>query len=86
MAFSIKNDEADQLVRELVAVTGETLTGAVTESLRERLDRLRHQRELDHRAGVERLLDYGRRLRSYDTLDHRSADEIVGYDEWGVPS
>ncbi len=86
MAFSIKSDEADELVREVASITGESLTAAVTVSLRERLDRLQHQSARDHRAGVERILDFGRRLRAYDTGDDRTADEIIGYDEWGIPS
>jgi antitoxin VapB len=33
MALSIKSDEADRLARDLAAVTGETLTDAVTEEV-----------------------------------------------------
>ncbi|HEY4114558.1 MAG TPA: type II toxin-antitoxin system VapB family antitoxin [Rhizomicrobium sp.] len=39
MALSIKSDEADQLARQLSQVTGESMTEAVTKSLRERLER-----------------------------------------------
>ena len=46
MGMNIKNPEAHQLAREVAALTGESVTGAVTESLRERLERLRaEQRE-----------------------------------------
>ena len=46
MGMTIKNPEAHQLAREVAALTGESVTGAVTESLRERLERLRaEQRE-----------------------------------------
>lgn len=41
MALSIKTEEADRLARLLAELTGETMTEAVTRSLRERLDRLR---------------------------------------------
>ena len=44
MAFSIKNDETDAVLREVTALTGESLTAAVTCSLRERLDRIRRVR------------------------------------------
>lgn len=37
MALSIKHPEADRLARELAAHTGESLTEAVVQSLRERL-------------------------------------------------
>jgi antitoxin VapB len=45
MALSIKTKEADQLARELAAITGETMTKAVTVALRERLERERISRE-----------------------------------------
>jgi antitoxin VapB len=41
MALSIKTEEADRLARELARLTGETMTEAVTRSLRERLERER---------------------------------------------
>jgi antitoxin VapB len=39
-----QNNETYRLVEELAKLTGETLTGAVTQAVRERLDRLRHER------------------------------------------
>jgi antitoxin VapB len=83
MAFSIKNDEADLLVRELVALTGESLTEAVTVSLRERLER---QRRLRGGSKLERMMEQVRLFRALPVLDDRSADEILGYDEMGLPS
>ena len=41
MALSIKTDEADRLARQLAALTGESMTEAVTQSLKERLARLK---------------------------------------------
>lgn len=41
MAISIKNDEADLLARELAELTGESLTQAILNALRERLERQR---------------------------------------------
>lgn len=40
MGLTIKSDEANRLVHELAAVTGESLTTAVTIAVRERLDRM----------------------------------------------
>ena len=45
MALSIKTAEADHLARALAALTGETMTQAVTAALRERLARERASRE-----------------------------------------
>jgi antitoxin VapB len=45
MALSIKTGEADALARSLARLTGETMTAAVTEALRERLERERQKRD-----------------------------------------
>ncbi|MDX2223483.1 MAG: type II toxin-antitoxin system VapB family antitoxin [Rhodospirillaceae bacterium] len=41
MAVSIKTEQADRLAQQLSALTGESMTEAVTRSLAERLDRVR---------------------------------------------
>ena len=83
MALSIKHDEADRLARALARATGETLTDAVVTALRERLDRVRRP----HRA--RRLLAEIRaiqnRVAKLPELDARSAEDIIGYDENGLP-
>lgn len=84
MALSIKNDEADKLARELADLTGESLTEAVVLSLRERLARKRAQR--DNRPLAERLMEIGRQCASLPLLDDRAPDEILGYDECGLPT
>ena len=48
MGMNIKNEEAYRLTKQLAKLTGESLTTAVTEAVRERLNRIRHER------GVER--------------------------------
>ncbi len=84
MALSIKNGEADRLARELVDLTGESLTRAVIVSLRERLERQRAQQ--DSRPLVERIMEIGRHCASLPLLDDRTPDEILGYDENGLPT
>lgn len=83
MALSIKHPEADRLARELAQRTGESLTDAVLNALRERL-----RRESGRRRAVplaEELLEIGRRCSALPVLDPRPADEILGYDENGLP-
>lgn len=46
MALSIKNEETCRLARELAELTGETMTGAITVALRERLEREKRVKEL----------------------------------------
>jgi antitoxin VapB len=83
MALSIKHPEADRLARELAATTGETLTDAVVNSLRERLVRQRGKSRSPHVRDELRAIR--ERCAQYPVLDPRSADEILGYDKHGLP-
>jgi antitoxin VapB len=83
MALSIKDPEADRLARELAEQTGETLTEAVVLALRERLARQRRRRSAPTRR--ERLRALRESMRELPVLDARSPDEILGYDENGLP-
>lgn len=83
MALSVKDPEADRLARELADRTGETLTGAIVVALRERLARLRARSR--RRLVSEDLREIGERCAARPTLDDRSEDEILGYDENGLP-
>ena len=81
MAFSIKNDEADELLRELCERTGESLTTAVIISLRERLDRERWRTT----TKLERINDAVARLHSLPIISDVDADDILEWDEHGLP-
>ena len=50
MGLNIKNDETCRLARELAGLTGDTMTGAITAALRERLQRERQLRHADSLA------------------------------------
>ncbi len=83
MAFSIKNSEADRLARRVARLSGESLTSAVVVALRERLERL--ERRTRGRSLADELDEIAHRCAALPVLDARSADEIIGYDENGVP-
>ena len=83
MALSIKHPEADRHAREWAAQTGETLTEAVVKSLRERLTRERGRTRA--RRLSEELRIIGERCASLPVVDDRSPEEILGYDERGLP-
>jgi antitoxin VapB len=83
MAMNIKNEEADRLAHELSELTGESLTTAITEALRERLQRLEDQRGAGLSARLMRIgKDCAEHLKEpYRTVDH---GELL-YDEKGLP-
>lgn len=84
MALSIRNAETEKLARQVSRLTGETLTEAIGKSLAERLERIRRNREdKSLRRDIEKILA---RVDALPELDTRTADEIIGYDENGLPS
>ena len=85
MALNIKDPQAHRLARELAEATGETLTGAVVAALRERLARVRGRRLRRARALADALDEISRHCGSLTVRDPRAADEILGYDERGMP-
>jgi len=72
------------LARSLAQRTGETITQAVITALRERLARERRKDETVENL-VEEIMDIGKHCAGLPLLDARSADEIIGYDERGLP-
>ena len=83
MALNIKNKETQKLAQELARLTGETMTAAITEAVRERLDRVRGK----HGAGLaDRLLKIGKDCAAHLQEPFRSVDhgELL-YNEKGLP-
>ncbi len=84
MALNIKDPATDALARELSALTGESITEAIRIAMSERLTRLRRRAVAPHRAAdLQRFIERGRQR---TTLDHRTPEEIIGYDENGLPA
>lgn len=82
MALSIKSEKADRLARELAQATGESITEAVTKAIDERLQRERRSSE-DVARRLRRLSEEAGRL---PLLDARPEDEVLGYDDDGLPT
>ncbi len=83
MALNIKDPVAERTARELAAATGEGLTAAVRRAVEERLQRVRRGHG---RASLkEELLAIGAHCAALPELDPRAADEILGYDNHGLP-
>ena len=83
MAINIKNDETHKLAQELAKLTGESMTAAITEAVRERLERLRVEQGDDL---AQRLVRIGRDCAAHLKERFRSVDhgELL-YDEKGLP-
>ena len=84
MAISIKNIETERVAREVAAKTGESITEAIQKALEERLDRLKQKRRSQLAlAQIEEILQ---RVDELPVLDSRTPEEIVGYDDQGLPT
>jgi antitoxin VapB len=83
MGLNLKREEAHQLARELASLTGESTTAAVTEAVRERLDRVRSRQAL---GLADRLSAIGKDCAARLKEPSRSADHgDLLYDERGLP-
>ena len=83
MALNIQNPEAERLAEALAKLTGETKTAAVTRALKDRLARVR--RERSKRRLADELDEIARHCARLPLRDARTPDEILGYDEHGLP-
>ena len=89
MGLNIKNEETHRLVQELARLTGESMTAAITQAVRERLERVReqHQRERPNDSPLSvRLLAIGEDCAKRLKEPFRSAPHgDLLYDERGLP-
>jgi antitoxin VapB len=81
MGMSIKNSDVERLAKELAAETGESLTAAIKIAIEERLERLRHRREVaEKKRRLREILDSLPPPPPGVTSDHSDL-----YDEYGLP-
>jgi len=81
MGLHVADPEADRLARELAEQTGESVERVVVRALRERLEK---EREIARK--LEKIKEIQRRVAALPILDDRTAEEILGYDENGLPT
>lgn len=83
MALNIKSEEAQKLAKELSRLTGESMTAAITEAVRERLNQVRTERG---NGLADRLLKIGKDCAVHLREPFRSIEhgELL-YDEKGLP-
>ena len=83
MALNIKDPETDRLARQLAELTDENITDAVKAALRDQLER--EQRRRGKKIDWERLREKQEEIARLPVVDQRSADELLDYDERGLP-
>jgi len=87
-ALHIDDPKAAALARELAERTGESVSDAVVHALEERLKRkpVRHpENAAEREARKARILEILRRMDAIPVIDLRSPDDLLGYDEHGLP-
>lgn len=80
-----QDPEADRLARAVATRTGETLTQAVINALQDRLAR-EEQKDVGVDEKVADAMEIGRHYVTQPLLDDRTSEEIIRYDERGMPS
>jgi antitoxin VapB len=83
MALSIKDPETERLARSLAELTGENITTATKRAIEERLRRVGGQSR--RAALLEDMAEIRRRWSEMAIADARTPEEILGYDEHGLP-
>ena len=85
MALNIRDPEVHRLARAVADATGETMTEAVRHALRDRLAAIGDAGSVEQERRFRAIMERGRRFRALPAADPRPLDEIVGYDENGLP-
>ena len=83
MSSVMRNKDVEKLATELAALTGEPKTEAVTRAIRERLERIRKVPAAVRLASE--LDEIAQHCAALPVVDRRRADEILSYDENGLP-
>ena len=81
--MNIRSAKVDQLAQRLARLTGEDVETALERAIEERLSRVAPPALAARRAAMESFFE---RVSQMRVLDPRPADEIVGYDGFGLPS
>ncbi len=86
MGLSIRNTEVADLARQVAAQNRVTITEAIRMALANEVKRGMEKREADVAAKREAILAIIQRTAKLPRLTDMSDDEILGYDENGLPN
>jgi antitoxin VapB len=81
--MNIRSAKVDQLARRLARLTGEDVETALQRAIEERLSRVAPPAPADRKTALDLFFERASRM---NVLDTRGVDEIVGYDDCGLPS
>ena len=81
--LNIKDPEVYGMARKLADITKQSMTEVVRQALRDRLAREERKKLSPH--VMEKLREISDHCASLPVLDNRTEDEILGYDEYGIP-
>jgi len=85
--MNIQDPQADHMAQELAELTGQSLTDAIKMALQQALIQLKSQRSgAQPRPLVEQLNEIALRCAALPDYAPRDPDDILGYDEYGLPS
>ena len=85
MGLSIKNGEVERMAREAAKRRGVSMTEALRQLLAEEEARVGAAREAEVEAKVRAIQEIVERSAARHRLTHLSDEEIIGYDENGLP-
>lgn len=86
MALSIKDEELDRRVRRLAKLTGTTFTASIRLAVDNELARREAGRDEDFQAFLAKIRTIQHRVAERSLPNPPSENEIMGWDEHGLPS
>ncbi len=86
MGMSIKNAEVERLARKLAKARKISLTEAIRQALTHEVERETGTKKKWDEAKYQRLKKIAEEAASLPIIDERSEDEILGYDQFGIPT
>lgn len=84
MAISLRNKQLEELARRLAYERGKSLTDAILEALETRVCQLGPVTRLER--DLSRIDNAVLRIASLPALSAQNPDEIIGYDQDGLPT
>jgi antitoxin VapB len=86
MALSIRHDETEELVRTYAQQKGITMTAAINAAMKHVIANDRSLREVEVARRMAAMMDSQREFAKLPIIDDRTPEEILGYDEYGLPN